>query len=49
MEKLLSVDAEEWTAQLPQLKEHYALFGEKLPSELREQLQVLENRLQSES
>jgi phosphoenolpyruvate carboxykinase (GTP) len=45
MAKLLAVDADEWTAQLPQLKEHYAMFGERLPSELREQLLALERRL----
>ena len=49
MAKLLAVDAEEWTAQLPQLKEHYAMFGERLPTELREQLQALEKRLRAES
>ena len=47
--KLLEVDAEEWTAQLPQLKEHYAMFGERLPTELREQLQALEKRLRAKS
>ena len=49
MAKLLEVDAEEWTAQLPQLKEHYAMFGERLPTELREQLQALEKRLRAKS
>jgi phosphoenolpyruvate carboxykinase (GTP) len=43
------VDAEEWTAQLPQLKEHYAMFGERLPTELRKQLEALEERLRAES
>jgi phosphoenolpyruvate carboxykinase (GTP) len=45
MKKLLAVDVDEWTAQLAQLKEHYAIFGERLPSELREQLLALERRL----
>jgi phosphoenolpyruvate carboxykinase (GTP) len=49
MAKLLEVDAEEWMAQLPQLKEHYAMFGDRLPTELREQLQALEKRLRAES
>jgi phosphoenolpyruvate carboxykinase (GTP) len=49
MAKLLEVDAEEWMAQLPQLKEHYAMFGDRLPTELREQLQALEERLRAES
>ena len=49
MEKLLSADTDEWIAQLPQLKEHYAMFGERLPAELREQLHALETRLRAES
>jgi phosphoenolpyruvate carboxykinase (GTP) len=49
MEKLLSADTDEWIAQLPQLKEHYAMFGERLPPELREQLDALETRLRAES
>ena len=49
MAKLLAVDTEEWVAQLPRLKEHYAIFGERLPAELREQLQALENRLRQGS
>jgi phosphoenolpyruvate carboxykinase (GTP) len=42
--ELLQVDTEEWKAQLPQFHEHYAKF-ENLPSELRDQLQALEQRL----
>ena len=33
--RLLEVDADGWAAQLPQIKEHYAEFGDKLPAELR--------------
>ena len=49
MEKLLAADTDEWIAQLPQLKEHYAMFGERLPPELREQLDALETRLRAGS
>ena len=45
MAKLLEVDPEEWRQQLPQMHEHYARFGERLPSELREQMKGLESRL----
>jgi len=45
MEKLLSVDAEEWRGQLPRLREHLAQFGDKLPDELAAQLEALEQRL----
>jgi len=45
MEELLRVDPEEWKAQLPQLREHFAEFGDALPDELRAQLDTLERRL----
>jgi phosphoenolpyruvate carboxykinase (GTP) len=45
MEQLLHVDPAEWRAQLPQVHEHFARFGERLPAELRQQLEALEERL----
>jgi phosphoenolpyruvate carboxykinase (GTP) len=45
MAQLLEVDHEGWAAQLPQMKEHYAAFGDKLPAELAEHLTSLEQRL----
>jgi phosphoenolpyruvate carboxykinase (GTP) len=45
MERLLEVDPEKWKVQLPQLQQHYAQFGDKLPAELRSQLEELERRL----
>ena len=45
MAELLSVDTELVQAQLPQVKEHLAKFGEKLPAEITAQLQALEERL----
>ena len=45
MEELLEVDPEQWKVQLPQLQQHYAQFGDKLPAELRSQLEDLERRL----
>jgi phosphoenolpyruvate carboxykinase (GTP) len=47
MAKLLEVDTDGWAAQLPQMKAHYAEFGDKLPPELRGQLDALEQRLSS--
>ncbi|HYL70028.1 MAG TPA: phosphoenolpyruvate carboxykinase domain-containing protein, partial [Candidatus Dormibacteraeota bacterium] len=44
MAELLRVDAEEWKAQLPQLREHLAKF-ERLPAQVLAQLQALEERL----
>jgi phosphoenolpyruvate carboxykinase (GTP) len=45
MTELLSVDHEEWRVQLPQVKQHFATFGDSLPDELRAQLELLEERL----
>ncbi len=45
MSRLLEVDTDGWKAQLPQIKEHYAEFGDKLPDALRGQLEALESQL----
>ena len=47
MRKLLEVEPDEWAEQLPQMQEHYARFGDALPSELREELEALEARLKA--
>ena len=47
MVKLLEVDADGWKAQLPQMHDHFAEFGDKLPEELRAELEALERRLES--
>ncbi len=47
MARLLEVDTEGWLAQLPQMKEHYAEFGKKLPAALHGQLEALEQRLKN--
>jgi phosphoenolpyruvate carboxykinase (GTP) len=45
MEELLTVDPKELAGSLPAIHEHFAQFGERLPQELREQLEGLEERL----
>jgi phosphoenolpyruvate carboxykinase (GTP) len=45
MAALLRVDPEEWKAQLPQVHEHLARFGDRLPDAVRAQLDALEQRL----
>jgi phosphoenolpyruvate carboxykinase (GTP) len=45
MAQLLEVDPDSWKEQLPQMQEHYARFGERLPAALRSQLEALEKRL----
>jgi phosphoenolpyruvate carboxykinase (GTP) len=45
MPRLLAVEPDEWRAQLPQLREHFASFGDDLPQELADQLDALESRV----
>jgi phosphoenolpyruvate carboxykinase (GTP) len=47
MARLLDVDRDGWLAQLPQMRAHFAAFGDKLPPELWAQLDALEARLSS--
>jgi phosphoenolpyruvate carboxykinase (GTP) len=42
---LLNVDDESVRAELPQVREHLARFGDRLPAEVRAQLETLEQRL----
>jgi phosphoenolpyruvate carboxykinase (GTP) len=42
---LLSVDNEAWRAEIPQIEAHFAKIGERLPTDLRDELQELEKRL----
>ena len=46
LRSLLEVDPEEWKAELPLIREHFATFGERLPQALRAQLAALEKRLE---
>jgi phosphoenolpyruvate carboxykinase (GTP) len=45
MRLLLDVDPEAVKAQLPQLEEHLARFGDRLPDPLQAQLEALKQRL----
>ena len=42
---LLSVDPELFKQQLPQVKEHLARFGDRLPAGIARQIEALEDRL----
>jgi phosphoenolpyruvate carboxykinase (GTP) len=42
---LLSIDTEGWSSAVPQIKAHYAKFGDHLPAELSTALGVLEGAL----
>jgi phosphoenolpyruvate carboxykinase (GTP) len=48
LEQLLSVERDEWLAELPLLREHFASFGERLPGALLAQLDALGRRLRAE-
>ena len=43
--ELLKVDAEEWKAELPSIREHLETFGDRLPAEIRQQVDALQARL----
>jgi phosphoenolpyruvate carboxykinase (GTP) len=45
LEAVLTVDDDELRAQLPQLEEHLATFGDRLPQEIRTQFGALKRRL----
>jgi phosphoenolpyruvate carboxykinase (GTP) len=47
MRQLLSVEKEGWVSEIEMIKEHYAIFGDKLPKELSTQLTALEERLKN--
>jgi phosphoenolpyruvate carboxykinase (GTP) len=47
MAQLLAVEPEQWARQLPQMREHYAKFGEQLPAELHAQFEALVQRLEA--
>jgi len=46
VQAVLRVDKEEWRREIPLIKEWFAMIGEKLPPELRDQLATLEGNLQ---
>ncbi|MDQ6751269.1 MAG: phosphoenolpyruvate carboxykinase (GTP) [Actinomycetota bacterium] len=46
--ELLKVEPEGWRAQLPQVREHFAQFGDRLPDDLRAQITAFEERLGEE-
>ncbi len=45
MGELLTVSADDLREQLPQVKEHLARFGDRLPDEVQHQLEALERRI----
>ncbi|MBG0858518.1 MAG: phosphoenolpyruvate carboxykinase (GTP) [Bacteroidales bacterium] len=45
--ELVRVDKKEWLEELELINQHYAIFGERLPSEMKRQLEGLTERLKA--
>ena len=45
LKKILTVDNEKWTDETKEIEEYYKIFGDKLPAELRAELEGLKERL----
>ena len=45
LEALLAVDAQGWSNAIPEIREHYAQFGDRLPAQLQMAVDTLEARL----
>ncbi|MFT5433442.1 MAG: phosphoenolpyruvate carboxykinase (GTP) [Myxococcota bacterium] len=45
LEEILALDADGWSAAVPQIREYYATFGDKLPDELHAAVNALESQL----
>ena len=47
MKSILTVDKETWSKEAAEIEEHYKKFGDKLPAELRKQLENLKAEIAS--
>jgi len=47
-QKIFKIDPTEWLEEVRRIEEHYQIYGDLLPKELREELNQLENRLHIE-
>ena len=45
MDKLLAVNLDDWRAEVPSIREHYAQFGDKIPATLTAEVDRLEQQL----
>jgi len=45
LRELMSVNAADWRAEIPDIENHFAVFGKRLPERLRTQLKDLKERL----
>jgi phosphoenolpyruvate carboxykinase (GTP) len=49
MSELLAIKKDEWLAETDEIKEYYKIFGDRLPEELTEELEALQERLKDYS
>jgi phosphoenolpyruvate carboxykinase (GTP) len=47
LEELLNVDTEEWKKQIPLIRKHFEIFGNRLPAGLQDEVNALEKRLEA--
>lgn len=47
VQELLKVDKGEWTEEIESIKQHYTQFGDRMPQELKNQLNALEERIKN--
>ncbi len=45
VQQALAVDEDEWRQELPQIAEWFEKFGDKLPSTMWDELEILRSRL----
>ena len=45
LKDILTVDKDVWEKEVEEIEKHYEKFGDKLPAELRNQLETLKNNL----
>jgi phosphoenolpyruvate carboxykinase (GTP) len=45
VDELLRVSPDDWKAEIPSIEEHFTFLGDRLPSELRDELSTLQQRL----
>jgi phosphoenolpyruvate carboxykinase (GTP) len=45
LDEILSVDVDGWRSAIPQIRDHYARFGERLPASLNVAVDTLEAQL----
>jgi phosphoenolpyruvate carboxykinase (GTP) len=45
MKELMSINADEWKNEIPDIEAHFTTFGKRMPQKLRDQLEELRKRL----